>query len=231
MLLSYVPAPDQPIMVHAEPFTGPVNLAGFARLCSSMTRGRIDRMAGPVRSPSDPGPDDGWTGDETTGLPDPGTREQFDDFYRREFPRMATLACAVSGSRLVAEDIAQDAMIEARNRWETIGSYDKPGAWVRRVTIQLASKRLRRARAETAALLRVNQSEPIPPGPEDVEDVLRAISRLPRRQRAAITLCYLEDQSVREIAEILGCAEGTVKAHLHKARTSLARMLTEGITR
>jgi RNA polymerase sigma factor (sigma-70 family) len=153
--------------------------------------------------------------------------QTFEAFYRREFPRMVTLAAAVSGSRLAAEDIAQDALLEARRHWNTIGEYDKPAAWVRRVTIQLAGKRLRRARAEAAALLRLRVPEPIPPGPEEVEDVLRAIARLPMRQRAAIVLCYLEDHTVREVAEILGCAEGTAKAHLHKARTSLARMLGE----
>jgi RNA polymerase sigma factor (sigma-70 family) len=153
--------------------------------------------------------------------------EPFEAFYRREFPRMVTLACAVSGSRAGAEDIAQDALLEARLRWDTIGGYDKPGAWLRRVTIQLAGKRLRRARVEAAALLRLGSIQPIPPGAEDVEEVLRAIGRLPLRQRAAVTLCYLEDRSVREVAEILGCAEGTAKAHLHKARTSLARMLGE----
>lgn len=140
---------------------------------------------------------------------------------------MVTLACAVSGSWVAAEDIAQDALIEVRQRWDTVGGYDKPGAWVRRVTIQLASKRLRRARAEAAAFLRLERIEPLPRGSEEIEDILRAIGRLPRRQRAAVTLCYLEDHSVREVAEILGCAEGTAKATLHKARTSLARMLTE----
>jgi RNA polymerase sigma-70 factor (sigma-E family) len=161
---------------------------------------------------------------------DPGSDgevESFEGFYQREFPRMVTLAYAVSGSRAAAEDIAQDALLEARERWDMIGDYDKPGAWLRRVTIQLASKRLRRARAEAAAWFRLGAPEPIPPGPDEVEDVLRAIRRLPLRQRAAVTLCYLEDRSVREVAEILGCAEGTAKAHLHKARISLARMLGE----
>ena len=140
---------------------------------------------------------------------------------------MVTLACAVSGSRSGAEDIAQDALLEARQHWSTIGGYDKPGAWLRRVTIRLAGKRLRRARAEAAAFLRLGVPDPIPPGTDDVEDVLRAIGRLPHRQRAAVTLCYLEDRSVREVAEILGCAEGTAKAHLFKARAALARMLGE----
>jgi RNA polymerase sigma-70 factor, ECF subfamily len=160
--------------------------------------------------------------------PDDEVREQtFEAFYRQEFPRMVTLASAVSGSRLIAEDIAQDALLQARQHWDTIRQYDKPGAWLRRVTIQLAGKRLRRARAEAAALLRLRVPDPIRPGPDEVEEVLRVIARLPLRQRAAVVLRYLEDRSVREVAEILGCAEGTAKAHLHRARTSLARMLKE----
>jgi RNA polymerase sigma-70 factor (sigma-E family) len=179
--------------------------------------------------PAPPRTEEPWPDDDVEGVESGGgfanTPDSFDAFYRLEFSRMVTLACAVSGSRIAAEDIAQDAMLAARQRWDTIRDYDKPAAWVRRVTIQLASKRLRRARAETAAFLRLRAHEPIPPGPDEVEDVLRAIRRLPLRQRAAITLCYLEDRSVREVAEILGCAEGTAKAHLHKARATLARLL------
>jgi RNA polymerase sigma-70 factor (ECF subfamily) len=158
----------------------------------------------------------------------PALPASFDEFYAQEFPRMVTLAVAVSGSRAAAEDIAQDALLQARRHWDRIGGYENPGAWLRRVTIQLASKRLRRARAETAAFLRLGAPPPqLPPGPDEVEDVLRAVGRLPLRQRAAVTLYYLEDRSVREVAEILDCAEGTAKAHLNKARTTLARLLKD----
>ena len=157
-----------------------------------------------------------------------GTVLEFEEFYRREFPRMVTLAGAVSGSRIAAEDIAQDALFQARQNWDTVSGYEKPGAWLRRVTIQLASKRLRRARAEAAALLRLgNTPPPLPPGPEEVETVLAAIRQLPKQQRAAVVLAYLEDRSVKDVAEILGCAEGTAKAHLFKARTRLAQILGE----
>ncbi|GLY31452.1 SigE family RNA polymerase sigma factor [Kineosporia sp. NBRC 101731] len=152
----------------------------------------------------------------------------FEDFYRQEFARMVTLAIAVSGSRVTAEDVAQDALLQARQKWDVVGRYDKPGAWLRKVTIQLASKRLRRARVEAAALLRLGNTPPeVAPGPDEVETVLAAIRQLPRQQRAAIVLAYLEDRSVKEVAEIMGCAEGTAKAHLHKARARLARILGE----
>jgi RNA polymerase sigma-70 factor (ECF subfamily) len=51
------------------------------------------------------------------------------------------------------------------------------------------------------------------------------VRRLPARQAAAVALHYLEDRPVTEVASILGCAEGTAKAHLHKGRTNLAKLL------
>lgn len=59
----------------------------------------------------------------------------FDAFYRSEFPRMVNIAYALSGSRLAAEDLAQDAMIAAHRQWNRVGALDKPGAWTRRVVI------------------------------------------------------------------------------------------------
>ena len=50
-----------------------------------------------------------------------------------------------------------------------------------------------------------------------------AVRALPARQAQAIALHYLEDRSVADIAEILECSESTVKVHLHKGRTKLAR--------
>jgi RNA polymerase sigma-70 factor (ECF subfamily) len=55
--------------------------------------------------------------------------------------------------------------------------------------------------------------------------VWRAVRALPPRQAQAVALYYVDDRSVAEIAEILRCAEGTVKAHLHKARQKLAEAI------
>jgi len=142
---------------------------------------------------------------------------------------MVALAFTVSGSRLVAEDIAQEALIDAELRWETVGRYDKPGAWVRRVTIQRSTKRLRRLRVEAAALIRLAPVTGLAPGPDDVEEVFEAIGKLPSKQRAAVALHYLDGYTVAEVAAILECAEGTAKVHLHRARTALARTLGEEI--
>ena len=53
----------------------------------------------------------------------------------------------------------------------------------------------------------------------------RSVRALPARQAQAVALFYLEDYSVRDIAAVLDCSEGTVKTHLSRARTAVARQL------
>ena len=52
-------------------------------------------------------------------------------------------------------------------------------------------------------------------------DVLRALAELPRTQRAVLVLRYFEDKPVAEVAEMLGLAQGTVKAYSHRALQQL----------
>jgi RNA polymerase sigma factor (sigma-70 family) len=56
-------------------------------------------------------------------------------------------------------------------------------------------------------------------------DIFRALGALPARQRAAIALHYYADRNSREIAEILGTPEGTVRYHLSLARRRLESLL------
>ena len=159
--------------------------------------------------------------------------EPFDAFYLREFPAMVAIAAAVSGSRVAAEDIAQEAMVRAHRNWAKVGAYDKPGAWARRVTINLATSTLRRAAVDVKARARMaaTSAAPLPAEPANDRPVWKAVRRLPGKQRAAIALHYLEDRSVAEIADILECSPSTAKVHLHRGRTRLAELLDEGSVR
>ena len=151
----------------------------------------------------------------------------YDGFYRDEQAAMVALAAAITGSHLLAEDIAHDALIRAYRRWDQISAYDKPGAWLRRVTVNLALSARKRAAAEVRARLRLGPPPTLTPAPAVHDDVWSAVGRLPGKQRAAIALHYLEDRSTAEIAEILGCAESTARVHLHRGRAALAEMLEE----
>ena len=148
----------------------------------------------------------------------------FAAFYREELPAMVTLAAAIAGTGR-AEEIAQDAMVRAHREWARISSYDKPGAWVRRVTTNLAISARRRSARERVALRRLSARATLDAPPPEVDEFWSLVRQLPPQQGAAVALYYLHDLSVADLAETLGCAEGTAKAHLHKARTSLAARL------
>lgn len=151
----------------------------------------------------------------------------FVDFYKREYPSMVALASSLIGRS--AEDIAQEAMIRAHQRWSTVSTYDSPGAWLRRVTINLATSTLRRraTRIRKAAFL----TPAIPTvqwGAAEArfdDELTQAINSLPKNQRAAVVLHYLEDLSVASIADILECAPATAKVHLHRGRQTLSERL------
>jgi RNA polymerase sigma-70 factor, ECF subfamily len=150
----------------------------------------------------------------------------FEDFFRREYPAMVALAAAVSRSPEAAEDLAQEAMIRARRHWHRIGAFERPGAWVRRVTINLSlNSRRGGAREARTRLAWWERREPagLPQAPD--QDLLDALHALSPHQRAAVSLHYLEDRSTPEIADLLGCSESTVRVHLHRGRLALAHHL------
>jgi RNA polymerase sigma-70 factor (ECF subfamily) len=150
----------------------------------------------------------------------------FEHLYRSDYRRLVALAHGLSGSRSAAEELAQEAFLAAHRRWGVVGAYDDPSAWLRRVVVNRSVSLVRRRVAEAFALARLGARRALPDDlPEADEAVWRAVRALPRRHAQVVALHYIDDRSVASIAAILGCAEGTVKAHLHAARRSLARTL------
>ena len=152
---------------------------------------------------------------------------RFEYFSQEESPNVVALAYALSGSRTGAEDIAQEAFLRAYRDWDRVGSYEHQVAWVRRVAANLATSGLRRRLVEVRALTRLaGRREPaVDPLVGENGEFWVAVRALPRRQAQAVALYYFQDLSVQQTATALGCAEGTVKAHLAKARRTLARQL------
>ncbi|MEZ5175237.1 MAG: SigE family RNA polymerase sigma factor [Acidimicrobiia bacterium] len=154
--------------------------------------------------------------------------EDFEVFYAREFRPVVGLAFVISGSRSGAEDLAQDAFAKAYRRWDEVGRYDNPGAWVRTVVANHAVSAWRRRKAEARAMLRVGSSQrAIPELSPDATATWAAVRSLPKRQAQAIALRYYDGSSIAEIAHMLDCSENTVKTHLQRARRALNQALTE----
>jgi RNA polymerase sigma-70 factor (sigma-E family) len=160
----------------------------------------------------------------------------YDEFFKTEYPRLVPMLRALTADRQRAEDIAQEALWRAQRHWERISTYERPGAWVRRVALN-ASANVRRSRQrEERALARVaGTSGPAGPGSaegwtEGDDELWVLVRNLPEQQRFAIVLHYVADRSVADIAEVLECSEGTVKTHLSRGRATLARGLASAGT-
>ena len=82
-------------------------------------------------------------------------RVSFEDFYLKDYQAVVGLAYALSGSRWLAEDLAQEAFLAAHRNWPRVSAYDQPGAWVRRVVANLSVSAFRRRMVEAKALVRL----------------------------------------------------------------------------
>jgi RNA polymerase sigma-70 factor (ECF subfamily) len=151
-------------------------------------------------------------------------RNSFEDFFRDEYASIVRTLVPIVGAVADAEAVAQDAFVKAMERWRRVRDYDRPGAWVRRVAIRDAVRHASRQRRSPSVDL-----APATPA-DDVAgrlDLHAALATLTARQRAAIVLHHLAGWPVAEVADALGCAEATVRVHLHRGRTALAVALRD----
>ncbi|NOX28797.1 MAG: sigma-70 family RNA polymerase sigma factor [Actinobacteria bacterium] len=158
-----------------------------------------------------------------------GVQEDFEVFYDREFSQVVGLAYALCGSWPTAEDLAQDAFVSAKRRWSVVGAYEQPGAWVRRAVANRSVSLTRRRVSEAKAMLRLRRQRRVdPPDLDGTDDKFWSeVRRLTPRQRQVISLHYVNDLRVREIAEVLEISEATVKTHLQRARSTLQARLAD----
>jgi len=133
-------------------------------------------------------------------------------------------AWLLTGDWALAEDLVQAALVRAWPHWERITRRDDPEVYVRRVMVNTWSTwRRRRWRGEQAVEL-----VPDSAGPEDLAGevairvaVRNALGTLTDKQRAVVVLRVLDDLSEAQVAQVLGCAAGTVKSTLSQALAKL----------
>jgi RNA polymerase sigma-70 factor, ECF subfamily len=148
----------------------------------------------------------------------------FDDLFRDQYAAMVRTLTVASGDRELAADCVQEAFTRAFVRWRRIARYDDPAAWVRHVALNKLRDHWRRNRRKDRAVSRLGaQLEDVEPPGEPVSEpgLAAAVADLPPRQREAVALFYVEDLSVREVADAMHVSEGAVKYHLHQGRERL----------
>ena len=151
--------------------------------------------------------------------------------YREHADRIYGLCLRMSGDRVRATELAQDVFVRAWEQLDRLRPDSDAGAWLWRLATNTVlnafrSDRRRQARvapvAEPALFERASEGTPLPVRRLSLD---AAMNRLPARAREVFVLHDVEGFAGPEIAELLGVAEGTVRAHLHKARTLMREAL------
>lgn len=154
------------------------------------------------------------------------TARSFDHFYEDQYASVVRLAVVLTGRRDLGEELAQDGFLAAFDRWNAVGGFDDPGAWVRRVVTNRCVSSGRRHVTEQRLLARLRGRRLDIDPPASADDELWALVRaLPKRQAQVLALAFVEDRSVADIAEILGCGQETVRTHLRRGRLTVAERL------
>jgi RNA polymerase sigma-70 factor (sigma-E family) len=149
----------------------------------------------------------------------------YEEFVNSRLPALLRYALMLSGDPHTAADIVQETMIRVHIKWRQVTRAEAPERYVRRMltNVYLDWQRGSWLRRVT---LRAVPDEP-PPSPDHAErsaerdHVWALLAGLPRRQRAALVLRYYEGLADQEIADVLGCAVGTVRGHISRALATL----------
>ena len=147
--------------------------------------------------------------------------DDLEALFRAHYGRLVRALTMASGSREAAADAVQEAFVKAHLHWRRIRRYDDPVGWIRRVAVNRLRDEHRRQRRKAVRRAADGQRAPGRP-PSRTSTRRRALlAALPRQQRMALALFYVDGMSVAEVARAMRLSEGAVKFHLHAGRAKL----------
>jgi RNA polymerase sigma-70 factor, ECF subfamily len=160
-----------------------------------------------------------------------GDTAAFEAIYRSHAARVYTLCLRLCGDAGRAEELTQDVFVRTWRKIDTFRGESSFETWLYRVAVNQALTTLRsdRRRANWELLTDdpgavAGPARQVHPG--RVLDLEKAIAELPRGARTVFVLHDVEGYRHGEIAKLMGLAEGTCKAQLHRARRLLRGTLT-----
>src|SRR6266571_1950319 len=206
----------------------------LGRRCGSARRSRAPVSARPPRVVERPGPSDAVLQphahatsrgphrvESLTRRDGVAQRPQFQDLYVARRGAVRATAYLLCGDWHLAEDLAQAAFVRMYQRWGRLQHWDDLDAYLHRTVVRLWIDETRRRRHRDTLVAEPPETQehadPALPDP----DLLRALRRLPPRQRACVVLRYFNDLSVAQTAELLSCTTGTVKSQTSRALDAL----------
>ncbi len=163
------------------------------------------------------------------------------EFYNKFYKEVYYVCYKITENEKDAEDVAQETLIKAIDKIDTLKNPEGLSSWLRTIANNLSINYLKKNRKfdivdnsedmgeEVFEENRVAQKTPEDiVADKEVTDILtNMINKLPREQRITIFMFYYEELSVKEIAEIMECSEATVRSRINYARKALRKQVDE----
>lgn len=160
-----------------------------------------------------------------------GDAQAFQELVRRYERRLVYYIRRILGDGHDAFDILQDAWLTVYRKLNSLNSPEAFRVWLYKITHDLTVSHLRKqskwpqslpeSTADSDGLESWNELEAL----ENAELVHRTLEQLSPAHREVLTLRFLEDMDLAEIADVVGCGVGTVKSRLHYAKRELRRQI------
>jgi len=157
--------------------------------------------------------------------------EGFAEFIAACGSSLSRTAYLLTGDHHRAEELLQSALVRTAPHWHRVVRGGNPEGYVRRAMINEQVSWWRRRRPTMASIPeRATVADESAEAAERVT-MAAALAALPARQRAVVVLRYYHDYSIDEVADVLGCAPGTVKSQTHDALKRLRELLPRNHSR
>jgi len=164
-----------------------------------------------------------------------GDYSAFEEIFHAYKSKAVGTAYLITGNRPVSEDVVQDAFILCYTKINTLKNPELFKPWFFKIVTRLSWKYSNFYKKVTPVENIFERAEETSGSPgkssfkafekEEYEELYRSINMLDKKSRTTVILFYFNDFSVKEIAEIMGCFQGTVKSRLFNSRKKLKQFL------
>jgi len=159
-------------------------------------------------------------------LADGERRGSLERWVRDHYAKVRRYAHRLSGDAIAAEDLAQQAFLQAWRFQDQLRDHSRVASWLLAVVRNQFLKGLRRERPVAFSKLGIEQPEESWQAPSSTTDSMeQLLDGLDLDSRTIVLMFYVEGLSYREIADRLGLADGTVMSRLFRAKRRLRQLL------
>jgi RNA polymerase sigma-70 factor (sigma-E family) len=157
----------------------------------------------------------------------PADRDEFASFAAAIAPRLRRTAYLMCGNWHSAEDLTQTTLTKLFASWNRISRHDNLGGYATRTLLNAYLAERRRRPWSELPTADLPERAARTDSPEQRMDIMTALAELPPRARAVVVLRYWSDQSIEQVADLLGCSPGNVKSQSARALQRLRLLLGE----